>query len=217
MSNFGASITRQIDLAGNWNAVRDQGDRPTCLACATSDAHAVHQKSAPLSAEYLFYYGFQQAKGDPASDGLHFDEIAFALKNSGQPVETDWPYQMMQADPWIPPQVGKLWLAGLAHDDRDAMAIISGHLRIGTPVVLGLQLSGAFLAPLPLDCTIDGHGPGFGGHAVLAVGLGHGRSGETFFLIRNSWGEGWGDHGYAWLSTDYLHDKLIGYGAVNDP
>lgn len=24
------------------------------------------------------------------------------------------------------------------------------------------------------------------------------------FLIRNSWGTGWGDHGYGWLPYDYV-------------
>lgn len=210
-------VTPQIDLRSKWISVREQGDRPTCLACATSDAHAVHQRSDALSAEYLFYHGFQQAKGgNPACEGLHFDEIAFALEHNGQPVEAEWPYTLVQADPWMPPKVTQLWRAKIVDSDADPVVVISEHLCNGTPVVLGLELSGAFVAPMSPENTIDPGGPGFGGHAVLAVGLGHSLSGEIYILIRNSWGDGWGENGYAWLHTEYLQDKMIGYGAVSN-
>jgi len=34
-------------------------------------------------------------------------------------------------------------------------------------------------------------------HAITAVGYGTDESGQDYYLVRNSWGKGWGDEGYA--------------------
>lgn len=53
-----------------------------------------------------------------------------------------------------------------------------------------------------------------GGHAIFAVGYDDNKiiknsspkavESKGAFLIRNSWGEGWGDKGYGWLPYDYV-------------
>jgi hypothetical protein len=50
-------ITVRHDLRGRFGPVRDQQARPTCLAFATSDAHAATTdgKWSDLSCEYLLY------------------------------------------------------------------------------------------------------------------------------------------------------------------
>lgn len=57
-----------------------------------------------------------------------------------------------------------------------------------------------------------------GGHAIAAVGYDNALkikntnpgAVETTgaLLIRNSWGTGWGDHGYGWLPYDYVLNGL---------
>lgn len=207
-------INTEIDLSGVCHAVRDQGARATCLACATSDAHAMEHSCAALSAEFLFYHAIKVAKVGNLADGILFEEAAQALAKEGQPVEQEWPYSPVQPSAWIPPEVTNIWRGTLNHEQANAINAISALVRSGRPVVLGIQLSAAFLAPDALDHTISAAGSGFAGHAVLVVGLGRDATNSLFFRVRNSWGGAWADGGYAWLQADYLADKLIGFAAV---
>lgn len=50
------------------------------------------------------------------------------------------------------------------------------------------------------------------GHAVAIVGYD-----ETGFLIKNSWGESWGDKGYGWVSFDYhrlFADEILSMNSI---
>ena len=49
-----------------------------------------------------------------------------------------------------------------------------------------------------------------GGHAVCLVGYT-----STYFIVRNSWGTGWGDGGFGYASNDYAQEAFTeAYGAV---
>jgi hypothetical protein len=73
-------------------------------------------------------------------------------------------------------------------------------LRANHPVVFGTQIDKAFesfsggnpISP-PKDASI-------GGHAMIVVGYFVGQG----FLVKNSWGKGWGNNGFCILTTDYL-------------
>jgi C1A family cysteine protease len=45
-----------------------------------------------------------------------------------------------------------------------------------------------------------------GGHAVLAVGYDHAR---RLLIFRNSWGRGWGDHGYGYLPYRFVASPAL--------
>src|ERR1700704_3861198 len=93
MSTSGTPIT-EVDLRAEFGSVRDQGARNSCLACATSDAHAHSYALAnALSAEFLFHHAGLLMPGASGARGLSFLAVDQALKLEGQPSETECPYQ----------------------------------------------------------------------------------------------------------------------------
>ena len=87
---------------------------------------------------------------------------------------------------------------------------MKGCLASGYPFVLGFTVYQSFESDTVAQ---TGHAPmpgpneqTIGGHAVLAVGY---DDSQNWFIIRNSWGTGWGMQGYFTLPYDYLtNDNL---------
>ena len=77
-------------------------------------------------------------------------------------------------------------------------------LAEGYPFTFGLELFASFqsagshgLIPMP-DPHKDQHD---GGHAMLCVGY---SDPDKVFIVRNSWGDDWGDRGYCYIPYDYM-------------
>jgi C1A family cysteine protease len=205
------NVEIEVDLRAHWRTMRDQGARSSCLACAATDAHShSHGLDEALSVEFLFYQAGRRMPNGDVKAGLTFQTVDEALQTDGQPMETEWPYQAVPPAPWTPPTVTKRWYGALT-DPGAAATDIGTVLRTRIPVILGIRLTAEFLSPIRAPYILPAHGPGFGGHAVLAVGLGRTKTNGTFILIRNSWGDGWAWEGHAWLQPTYLDDKLIAY------
>jgi hypothetical protein len=204
-------VSIEVDLRAQWPVVRDQGNRQSCLACSTSDAHMLgHSLSNPLSAEFLYYHAAQRMPGKEFRGGLTFDAVDDALQVDGQPLESEWAYETSQPKNWIVPAVSKIWHATLGVMAGDQAVLLQGALTNSCPVVLGIRMTGEFMVVKKSPYIISANGQGFGAHAVLAVGLGNAAGYGTLVLIRNSWGTRWGDKGYAWLDHKYLSHNLIG-------
>jgi C1A family cysteine protease len=142
--------------------------------------------------------------------GATMAAAAAALADDGQPVETAWPYSADPVTPWSPPVIAPPFhKAKLSTGKLDFDGVIAA-LDAGAPVVLGLIITDAFFHPDTAGWVVDAL-PDIerGGHAVLAVGHGKDPPGGTdALLIRNSWGDGWGLDGHAWLSRSYVARQL---------
>lgn len=214
MTHSGRTLSVRMDLRETWGAARDQGARSACLACAASDAHAyAHDRRRSLSAEFLFYHAGQLMPGKNVTGGLTFAAVNTALKAEGQPDEEEWPYSLTPPTAWTPPAITTRWYGSLHTAAFDAATIVK-KIESRQPVVLGLKLSAGFYSVTTAPFVIPATGPGFGGHAVLGLGVADYAPVGELILIRNSWGSAWGEQGYAWLPTAYLHDKLIGYRTI---
>jgi hypothetical protein len=72
-------------------------------------------------------------------------------------------------------------------------------LRAYKPVVFGTLIDQEFRGIRTMSPVGIPKGPTIGGHAMVVVGYTHGN-----FLVKNSWGTGWGVNGYWTMSPDYF-------------
>jgi hypothetical protein len=207
------------DLRGLFGPVRDQGARPTCIAFATSDAHAaVRGPYEALSVEHLYWHAVQRTPEGRPEDGVNLPTILTALEADGQSLEVGWPYlDALPADlsQWVPPASAAPVLLRSASFGAHPTAVVRSQLDAGRPSLLCLRISDAFFAPdadglvSVSDADLDA-----GYHAVVAVA--HGTLGHLpVIMIRNSWGEVWGLAGHAWLPDAYLGPRLIGIATMS--
>jgi hypothetical protein len=211
------SVAVSVDLRPQFGPARDQGKRPTCLAFATSDAHAALRGAwQALSAEFAFYHA-QRRGGRKPSDGATLPAMLQAIREDGQPIETGWPYLTdtpADVTQWLPPFGATPVFCRAGRGAKgDASAIIS-ELNQSKPVIALMQLSASFFR-VPADGIIDeatGEKPDPNmRHAVIA--LGHGTRGtDRVVLVRNSWGPRWGLHGCAWITEKFLNARIFNLG-----
>jgi hypothetical protein len=197
------SVAVEIDLRSILGPIRDQGDRPTCLAHAVTAAHE-HSRGdeRALSPEFLHY--FASGGGKEVSCGV--DAVRAALSNQGQPIESDCPYHLIAPSAgWAPPSKLKVYRRHSEEASTTHTAVVS-VLKSGRPAVLGVELCSSFFEP-KLPWVISATGATHGLHAVLGVGVGLFRTGRVI-LIRNSWGVDWGYAGHAWLDETFLDRHL---------
>jgi hypothetical protein len=199
-----------VDLRAKLPAARDQGPRPTCLAFAMSDAHALFRDTGELlSVDYLFYHAVQQMAVPDLGVGITLAEASTALRLHGQPIETQCSYEFLRPLHWKPPAaVGPVWRRDSVETHADPSSV-RDVLAEERPAVLGIEITRAFIQPSPTHRVAYAHEATLGRHAVLAVGWGE-DAGEDWCLVRNSWGFSWGEGGHAWLTCGYLSNHLLG-------
>ena len=206
------SLTVVRSLEKRFGAIRNQGARPTCIAFAISDVHAVARGPfEALSAEHLYFHAVGRTPGEDPNVGVDLPTILDALAEDGQATEVGWPY----LDPFSgyipgthPPSTATPVFRrnhDLANSTIEAVVAELDHDR---PVVLALLITEAFCNAAGGLVYATNPGPDVDYHAVIAAG--HGQLGSRrMLLVRNSWGPDWGSGGYCWVEADYVKPRLV--------
>ena len=203
------------DVSARVGPARDQGKRPTCVAFALSDLHASIRASdfVPLSVEYLFYHACRLATPFNPHTGVTLQQALQALNKDGQPTDAAWPYLPQlpsNLNHYRPPQINEaVYRKNGNHIHGKVVDKLVEEMNAGRPAMIVFRSSIRFvLAKVGQPVTWSTTDQLLLPHAVLAVAIGTAKS-ERFVKVKNSWGTGWADKGFAWLSEEYIGKTFI--------
>ncbi|MGV3617193.1 MAG: C1 family peptidase [Fimbriimonas sp.] len=210
-------------------AIRAQGSRGTCSVFALTfcqeymTAKKTGKKNLDLSEEYLNFVG--DIAAGSKKDGGFYSDLNDGYQGWGNAPESALPYQSSY-NPAIsvPEELAKAgasqsklsadfikeWDPNRGANDAELQKVLA-NLDQGIPVAVGLlwpqkekwktnETNGVqLMSVVPRSDTFDGH-------SVVIVGSQKNDAfpGGGFFVFRNSWGAGWGDKGYGYMSFEYV-------------
>ena len=206
------------DLRPQDSPIYDQGQLGSCTGNATAGAVEFARRKEGLPdfepSRLFAYYNGRAIEGTTSVDaGAEIRDVIKGVVKYGVCPETEWPYDISKfAD--APPST----VYADAHRDHvirysvvhQTQVGLKTCLSLGFPVVFGFTVYDSFesdqvaktgIVPMPSkDETV------VGGHAVMAVGYDDNLQQVT---VRNSWGSGWGDHGYFHMPYKYIFNPNL--------
>lgn len=209
----GKALPAQTDLRAQCPPVYDQGQLGSCTAngigaCVEFDLRKQGLKDFVPSRLFI-YYNERVIEGHVDQDsGAQIRDGVKVVATLGSPPEAEWPYVIGEFKIRPPAKVftdARKDLVNLYARVPQSLTQMQGCLADGFPFVFGFTVYDSFesdqvaqtgIVPMPQ--------PGeqvLGGHCVVAVGY---DTKTRHFIIRNSWGAGWGLKGYCMMPFEYL-------------
>jgi C1A family cysteine protease len=212
------ALPAQVDLRPACPPVYDQGQLGSCTGngwAAAAQFLLMKQGLPNFTPSRLFiYYNERVADNDVEQDaGAAISDGAHAVSTKGCPSEDLWPYDISKfAD--APPEAavadGAKHLVLQVQQVSQNLASMKEVIADGLPIVIGFVVYPSFesqavassgVVPMP-----GHHEKSIGGHCVVVVGY---DDTKKMFIMRNSWGTGWGQQGYFMMPYAYLTNPRL--------
>jgi hypothetical protein len=216
-------LPAKADLRPYMTRIEDQGRLSSCVANAVAGAYEYlvkrHQGDDAYDVSRLFiYYNARQVGGSEHEDqGAVIGDAIQSLSDHGACSETTWPYEEARVNETPSEQAYEEGQAFVVQDVQQVPTTLPAWktcLAEGHPIIFGLLLfksfdshrkRGVVPVPSPSEASRESHG----GHAMLCVGY---SDPDRVFVVRNSWGSGWGDGGYCYVPYDYMMNEKFNGG-----
>lgn len=200
-----------------YTPISDQLTLSSCVANACADALEIllglerHGEATQLSRLFVYWIARSRTGDQKRDAGTYIRVAAQQIKELGIPPEKYWPYgiQRVFTSPTLQAfniasdnTIRDMYRIDSVREDR--IDDVETALQANHPVVFGTSVGAEFQG---YTGGGDAFGPtlhGIGRHAMILTGVRRRSGGAREFLVRNSWGNGWGDNGHAWLNEAYI-------------
>ena len=219
------SLRDEYDELGG--AVKNQKRRGACTVFGTLGVMEFHlaKKSEyiQLSEQFAAWAANQVSHRGGNIDGYNAKDVMDGIKQYGITTEEVMPYKeysvgnpsrAVLADAATRKNVGITYFKELPSDwsqfrpgfTKDEIRAICGAIAEGSPVTATVSWLCGEGASFDPDFIVRLNGNDAGGHVVVLVGyeLDTKYRGGGCFIFRQSWGQDYGDHGYARLTFEYV-------------
>jgi hypothetical protein len=159
------------------------------------------------------YWGAKKTDPWPTQEGTSIRDALKVLYGDGVPTEKAWPYTDKKAPHNQAPTRPAFWSKIVARWAKignyyriDNVGVMLEWLYLNGPIVIGIPVGETIFEPRPHPgCTGNSYvgmpRSFMGGHAITLTGY---NQDARLLQFKNSWGVGWGDRGYGYISYDYL-------------
>lgn len=224
---------KSVDLREYFTKVKSQGEIGACSVFSIASIYEYllkrnSQEDHDLSESFV-YYNVRHKDGNELLDtGSSFQDVIMSIGEQGICKESLHPYslpisQEPSAEAYVDGQTRRITKAlNVNVNEND----IKSAIQQGYPVAISLKIFDSFnttkgFVLRPTDEEIES--ADFGYHAMVVVGY---TDDTKHFVVRNSWGENFGDKGYCYIPYSYICDpdldrmaciiKEINYSGVID-
>ena len=206
-----------VDLRQYCSAIEDQGNLGSCTGNAIAGAIELLDKRAgrtlDVSRLYIYYYERLLEGTVNYDNGAYIRDGMRAVYNYGAPLESLWPYTISKFRTVPSSQA----IADGSKRKVTLYQAVANHqgcldaLASGFPVVIGFSVYASFesasvartgIMPYPNTSKEQL----LGGHAVLLVGY---DKTKQVYIVRNSWGNSWGDKGYFYMPFQVIQNSQM--------
>lgn len=227
------TLPDSVDLRADWWTINNQESTGSCVGWATADGVARWHffTVGKIGADQLLsprHVWMASKESDEITDrpstfieeaGTMLKPAVDVLRKYGAALESDQPFHVNTT----------MYLGSEnVYYAKAAERKVARYFNLGNdpdqwkrwlaagngPILAGFQVDAGWDGATEKDGLVDVFEPGTvrGGHAVAIVGY---RS-DGRLIVRNSWGTGWGDDGFAYVSPAYVADAFFGesYGVT---
>jgi C1A family cysteine protease len=213
------ALPAKADLRAQCPPVYDQGQLGSCTANAIAGAIQFDRLKQQLTPDFtpsrlFIYYNERAIEHSTASDsGTQIRDGIKSVAKQGDCPETEWPYVIAKFK--TKPSAAcyadaRKYKVVLYQRMAQTLSQLKCCLASGYPFVFGFTVYESFESASVAKtghATLPRSGDAvIGGHAVAGVGY---DDAKQWFIVRNSWGAGWGMKGYFTLPYAYVTDSSL--------